>query len=513
MNSSPRTTDDPGSPRLLNPAMTRIGTMVLLFASAAIFEAKNVSSLSSLSNGDIWWHLRAGTWILQNHGVPHQGLFSQSSQLPWAASSWGYDLLLAFAFRILGLRSIPVLLMAFKTAFAVVTFLLAGGLRGRFWTAVALSAAAQYILANVQPSPTYWSMLFFAVELLLLNDNRGTGKVRPLFWLPPLFLLWANLDLQFVYGILVLLLFLTTSFLQDLRPRSGGELRQQKRAALSPPASGMVATLCAIATIATPYSYHLYGVFFASATSAANRYIPDLHAMGFRQSQDYALMLLTMGAFLALGLRRSRDPFQITLMIAGALLAFHAQRNAWIAALAAIAVIGEAKIGEASRDTNGAADAAPTGGWNRQVLVAAGLSIAILFFAAAFAIPRSQDALLAKVAQTYPVAACNYIREHHLGDQLPQPLFNDYQWGGFLTWYLPEYPVAIDSRIGLYEDDFMVQYFKAMNADVPYQSYPAMANAGTLLLQRNSLMGEALRTLPAFRVAYSDNVAVVLTRP
>jgi hypothetical protein len=78
---------------------------------------------------------------------------------------------------------------------------------------------------------------------------------------------------------------------------------------------------------------------------------------------------------------------------------------------------------------------------------------------------------------------------------------------------LPEYPVAIDGRAGLYDDDFIIQYSKVMNADLPYTAYPSLNQAGTLLLQRNSLMGEALSTLPAFRVAYRDSVAVVLTRP
>jgi hypothetical protein len=73
--------------------------------------------------------------------------------------------------------------------------------------------------------------------------------------------------------------------------------------------------------------------------------------------------------------------------------------------------------------------------------------------------------------------------------------------------------VAIDSRPGLYEDDFVAQYFKAMNADMRYQAYPAMAQAETLLLQQNSLMGQALRTLPAFQVAYRDGVSIVLIKP
>lgn len=483
--------------------------MLLLFAAAAVFEARNLSSLSTPSNGDIWWHLRTGIWILQNHGVPHSGLFSQSPQLPWSASSWGYDLLVGFIFRMLGLYSVPVLVMAFKSALAVVAFLLAGGLRGRFWLAVALSAIVQYILGGVQPGPTGCSIILFAAELFLLHESRVSGSAQPLLWLPPLFLVWANLDIQFVYGILLLGLFLIASLLPDLRGRSGVQHLPPKWATVSTRNAVIAATLCAIATLVTPYSYRLYELFFVSVTSAATRYFPGFHALGFRQPQDYALMLLTMAAFLALGLRRSRDSFQILLMIGCTMLSFHAQRDAWLGALAALAVIAHAVTGGATVDSTEVVTADQRLVWKRQALIAGGLSVAVLLLAAVLLIPRSQQALLAKISQTYPVAACNYIREH----QLPQPLFNAYEWGGFVTWYLPEYPVAIDSRAGLYADDFVVQYSKVMSADVPYTAYPAMARAGTLLLQRNSLMGEALRTVPAFRVAYSDSVAVVLTGP
>ena len=229
MNPDPRRTDHPAlRHNLFYTAIPRIGTMLLLFASAAIFEARNLFSLTALSNGDIWWHLRTGLWILQNHAVPHSGLFSQSPALPWTSSSWGYDLEIAFAFRMLGLRSIPLLLMGFKTAFAVVSFLLGGGLRGRFWPAIALSVTAQYTLGSVQPGPGYCSIVFFAVELLLLSENHSTGSVRLLFCLPPLFLVWANLDVQFVYGILLLVLYLTTSFLQSLGQRSAIEHPQER---------------------------------------------------------------------------------------------------------------------------------------------------------------------------------------------------------------------------------------------------------------------------------------------
>ncbi|MGA2962366.1 MAG: hypothetical protein ABSD96_11890 [Candidatus Korobacteraceae bacterium] len=436
---------------------------------------------------------------MHSHGLPHNGLYSQSSDAVWIASSWGYDLLLAFGYRLLELRSIPALHMCFKVALAVVTFLLAGGLRGSFWPGVALSTVAQYILVHIQPSPSCCSIVLLAVELLLLSESRRTGGVRALFWLPPIFLLWANLHVQFVYGVVLLLLFLATSLLEDVGLRSGSK----GQTSISPKILGIVTVLCLIASLITPYFYHPYEVFLASVTSAANPYFLEFRAMGFRQAQDYVLLLLTMAAFVSLGRRRSRDPFQISLLIGCAVLSFHARRDLWLVTLAAVLVIGEAFCGASSL-----LDAEQKQARTRQMLTAAALTVAALILAVMIRIPTSREALLGRVAATYPVAACNYIREHHL----PQPLFNPYEWGGFLTWYLPKYPVAIDDRTDLYGDDFMIQYSKVMNADLPYTAYPPLAQAATILLQRNSLMDEALRTVPAFKVAYSDNVAVVLMR-
>ena len=45
---------------------------------------------------DNWWHLKVGDWILQNHAFPHTGIFSATAaNRPWAAYSWGYEILLS----------------------------------------------------------------------------------------------------------------------------------------------------------------------------------------------------------------------------------------------------------------------------------------------------------------------------------------------------------------------------------------------------------------------------------
>ena len=91
--------------------------------------------------------------MLQNHAIPRSGLFSQYSNLVWHDSSWGFDLLLGTAYKIFGLRAIPVLLMWLKAAVAMVTFLLAYSGRSDFWKAAALSVLAQCGISGLQPLP------------------------------------------------------------------------------------------------------------------------------------------------------------------------------------------------------------------------------------------------------------------------------------------------------------------------------------------------------------------------
>ena len=474
-------------------AKLRIPAMLVLFSAAATIEAFRLTSLSSLDNSDIWWHLSSGLWMLKHHALPRIGIFSQSSTQPWIAASWAYELLLVTTYKAIGLAAIPLFLMGFKTTLSVLTFVLAGGMRGRFWAAVGLSLVAQFVLGPVQPGPVYFSMLFFGVELLLLFDARRCRRTRLLWWLPLLFLAWANLHVQFVYGLMVLLFFLLATVLESRMIGS-----------LIPP--GKVASICGVcvaATLLTPYFYGPYSVLIKTTFNSANRYLPDFQALGFRQMQDYVLLLLAMSAFLTLGLRRSGDVFQIAVLAFALGVSFYSQRDIWMVSLVAVAVIGRALPTKAE---SSAAD--ETKAFRRLLWIATSGAVALAAIIFALRVPRSREALLAKIATTYPVGACDTIREH----RFPQPMFNAYEWGGFLTWYLPEYPVAIDSRADLYGADTVTEYSKMMNAEVPYTEYPAVADAQTIVLPKKANMAAALGSVPRFQVAYSNDVAVVLTR-
>ena len=479
-------------------AALRLLALVLLLSTAAVYESTH---LSALTGSEVWVHLRTGIWILENHAIPRTGLFSQYSNLAWNDSSWGFDLLLGTAYKIFGLRAIPILLMLLKTAVAVVTFLLAYSRRGDFWKAIVLSALAQYLISGLQPLPYVLSVLFFAVELQLLLNSLYSGSVRRIYWLIPLFGLWANLHIQFVAGLTLLAVFLIASLVEHwlrvlnvrwLRPRSVSLPLVQVSA---------IAVLCVLVTFVTPYGFRLVPEFLESQYSdVAFVHFSGMASMSFRRPQDYVLMLLVMIAFLALGRRRSLELFELLVLLAGTALAFRIQRDAWVVVLPAIAVLSRMPFSECHESKS---QRLRVRTWEWSAVAAA---TAIVLTIAAVGLP-DRNALMGRVGQNLPVKACDYI----VSNKMPAPLFNEYSWGSFLTWYLPEYPVVVDSRVELYGDDVLTKYFDVVGGKERLDSDSMVARAGTLLLEGNSAMAKALRNLPAlrsqYRLVYSDEMA------
>ena len=485
----------------------RVLLLISLFVAAAFLELARGSSLSSIANGDFWWHLSTGIGILETHSLPRNGWFSQSAALPWRASSWLYDVMVALGYQMLNVRVLPLLAVIGKFALALATFVLAGGLRGRFWTAAALSAIAQYLLGGIQPLPLACSVVALCIELALLMAFRREPATRAIWFVPGLFLLWANLDQHFVYGVLTLVWFSAACAIQQWAARKEIDWPKTENSLLPLRTLAAITGASLLVTFMTPYGWSGYSTFWTNATSAANPYFPHFQSLRFRIPQDYVVMLLAMAAFLSLGIRRSRDLFQVGLLVLCLAAAFHSQRDTWLVVLAAVAIIGNAALQETAASGTQRVTSLTLRASGRPFLVAAGLSLVIVL--ATFVVRGpSREGVLIKIGQAYPVAAADYIRQN----KLPAPLFNSFSWGGFLTWYLPQYPVAIDGRTDLYGADTNIQYAKVMNFEAHYSTYPALNDAATILVEKNSPAGRALPGARGFSKAYEDNVAVVLLR-
>ena len=167
-----------------------------------------------------------------------------------------------------------------------------------------LSAAVQLILFRVQPLPVFCSILFFGIELFLLLQSRRQSDIHCLYWLPPLFLLWANLDAQFVNGLFLLALYLAAEIVERLLHNAGFASYFQPGCPLAKTA--VISALSLAATVITPYSVHLLPETMKSAYSNTKfKFFAEMLSPAISSNfKDFVVLLLVMAAFLALGLRR-----------------------------------------------------------------------------------------------------------------------------------------------------------------------------------------------------------------
>jgi hypothetical protein len=260
-----------------------------------------------------------------------------------------------------------------------------------------------------------------------------------------------------------------------------------------------MALLSLLMTFATPYTINLLPNSFSSLYSHATfEYFAEMSAMTFRHPQEFVLMLLVMAGFLSLGRRRSLDVFSLLVLMAGTAIAFRLQRDGWLAVLPAIAIVPGGRLLQCEPLSK------TSYRWQR---ISASLTAIAVIFATLF-LPRN-GVLMDKIDQVYPVKACDYIRNNGL----PQPLFNAYSWGSFLTWYLPQYPVAVDSRVELYGNRLLESYFSVVSGKERLETEGIVSPSGTLLLERQSAMARALTNLPVlearYKLVYSDDLASV----
>lgn len=447
---------------------------------------------------DIWWHLKVGDWVVQHHAVPHVGIFSRTAaNYPWVAYSWGYEVLLSWAYAWFGLVGFALFGVLLTTAVAFVLFWMLYRLCGKFWPTWILAVAGSFAFVfSLMPRPVFVTMILFTVVITFLLQAQRTGRMQLLWWLPLVFVLWANIHVQFIYGLFVVGLFVGINLLQRLASRMGIEPDFLQAPTL--PLPGLIGVLfaCFAATFLGPYAYHLYQVVAAYSNSHVPYFmIQELSAPSFKSFTDYLLLLLTAAAFFAVGWARKLDLFKLCLLIVASVVAFHTARDAWFVSICAVAFL---------------ADLRPWEGPSTPVLklpelagVGAVLAISVLLMAHNYGF--NTRGLDRAISREYPVDAANFVRRYSLSG----PLYNTLGWGGFLIWYMPQYPVAIDGRNDLYGDELDLLMYKSSLGEESYKSDPYLNDAGLVLLPRELPLAKLLTVDPRFRLAYQDRLAAV----
>jgi hypothetical protein len=132
------------------------------------------------------------------------------------------------------------------------------------------------------------------------------------------------------------------------------------------------------------------------------------------------------------------------------------------------------------------------------ILVAVGFKVALVY-----PLPANEEAF----RKGLPVGAVDYLRQ--AGP--PGRLFNSYNWGAYLLWALPEYPVFVDGRTDLYNDEVIGEWLRVARAEEGWQETLDRWEVRLILLEPSTPLVYRLE-VSGWKKLYSDEVAVVYGR-
>ena len=179
-------------------------TLILI----ALYAIPAVVVMRSITDNDIWMNIRAGQWIVAHGAVPGTDPFSIYGQgRPWVAYSWLFEVLVHGLHEWLGLAGIVVYRGLMSYAILAALHRLVVRREPRFVVATSLVGIAFFALLPLLNERTWlFTILFSTLTLDVILDLRRGVWTSTAWLLPLIYALWANVHIQFIYGLFLLAL-------------------------------------------------------------------------------------------------------------------------------------------------------------------------------------------------------------------------------------------------------------------------------------------------------------------
>jgi hypothetical protein len=439
-----------------------------------------------LGDGDSWWHLGAGRWIVEYLAIPDTDPFSHSRPgNPWHAHEWGAEVLMWLAYRWGGLAGVIALVGLAAGASAG---LLASFVKRHLapWPAMLVTMVAVLcLLPSALARPHLIALPILVAWLAAMLRAREAGRPPPLP-LTVLMVVWANLHGSFLLGLALIVPLALEAVIAA----------EDRRSALG--AWSKFGLVSIAASFATPFGLTAYWFPLQIASMDSLQHIQEWRPSTIGDDPlFFGVVLATIAMFLALGVRF--PPLRALIFVGLLFMALSHARHQFVFAflgwLVAAEPLGSALAGRRARRT---AEASMT---DRRVMVglmaACGLAVLVRL-----AIPAGLEERhrlpLAIIARVPP--------------ELRQaPVFNEYSFGGPLVF--SGIRPFIDGRADMYGDAFVREYLDAARGST--EAWRRIAGRHdirwTILPPGSPLIGELERS--GWRRILADERAVIHLGP
>jgi hypothetical protein len=498
--------------RFFSRLLPSIGDFAWLLPIFFLFVRMN-GARTLLGDGDTGWHIRTGEWILAHARVPRQDIFSFTRpDQTWYAWEWLSDVLMAWLHQEGGMQAvllgaIVLICLTIALLYRLVRRKCGSALIAFAVTAIAAAGSSIHWLAR----PHLFTMLFLVVYYSILEERR----MRLLFILPPITIIWANLHGGFLAGIVILCAYAGGELIGALSARNS---RDRRTAAGRSWRYALAALACLGASCINPYYWHLHAHlvrFLANPTYFQT--IAEFASISFRHplAPFFELMLL-LGAATAFWSVIRRRFVSFLLLAAHIHLALLSIRNIPLFMIIAGPPVGLA-LAEWLRRLKTETIGSPLHGLFR------GIDTLSERLTASDARPRWHVAGPAAIFMlgvmmyghapssrfqaeydpgTYPVAAVAVLRDS-------DRIFSSDTWGGYLVYRRYPAKVFVDGRSDFYGPSFEVECAEVLGAQYNWEAILSTHHTDTVLLPVDSPLSSALKGSRNWQAVYDDGVAIV----
>ena len=402
---------------------------------------------------DFGWHLKTGQLILER-GVPKVDWYSYTMpKYPWIDHEWLIDV---FIYKIYSLFGFQILLAIFLSVFTLAFIILIKRKTfSYFLLPVFLGYAASLCFLGIRPQ--LFSVFFVAILFLILNKFLNNPSTKLIYFCPFLFLLWVNLHGGFLIGLLLIFIslcleiFKKTKFFEKLLTIKIFEGQTFK------PASNrkiiilsVLFLICIFTTFINPYGIGLYKSpdFSAMGDSFVRFHIGEwlpLFFSGWSLSTFIIMLYVTYFLGLLIIYYKKIDFNNLIVSLFFLFFALSSQRNFIVFVILTISVFAELTI----YFNNGINIKFFTDGltkfkkWLIIVLIFGIVTLVFFQYFTNVLMKKNQNKPL-----EYPEKAINFLKTLPASDNL----LNEYNWGGYLIWKVPERKYFIDGRMPSWRD-------------------------------------------------------------
>jgi hypothetical protein len=507
-------------PKLSLNRLVFLITLLALFAMAARISV----------DSDTWWHLRAGQWIVENSSFPQIDPFSYTrAGEPWCYPGWLVEVPLYWIYQFLGPGGLNLWTAAMVTlTFWFVWHTLSGGKFLRAFVII-LAAAASGIYWSARPY--LLTFLFSAVYLFLLEADKENAHSQIGAWrgywrlwvLPVLMIIWANSHGGFVVGFIVWGVYFVSAFFDSLleffsrddrEARGFSENFGRMLANTRLRVLGIVGLLLVLAVCINPngpamllYPFKTVGI------DVLHQFIQEWQSPNFHETSVLPFLWLLLTTIAVLGLSKRRISIEGLLLLIGfAYLSFTAGRNIALFALVSPMVLTRHSVPLLKELGKRLGIRVATQTPIRLTPVMAFLNWIILgILVLAVGVKVSQITPLepnqAHFKETLPVEAVDFI----IAEQPNGRILNSYNWGAYLLWALPEYPVFVDGRTDVYGDELIGEWIRIVQGETGWQDSLDQWGVNLILLEPTRPLITKLAS-HGWDLIYADEIAVIYSR-